>query len=73
MFLGLRRRRKKLLPKPVVPHGLDDVCTVIDGRPYTFNDLAARKRAQMGDHDRVSPQERLRYQQFKDPNYTEKK
>ena len=74
MLLGLRRRKKRLPPRPDVPTGLDDFCgMVLNGQPKTFNDLAERKRAQMGDYDYVTRAQRLRYQKMRDPNYTEKK
>jgi hypothetical protein len=43
MLLGLRRRPKRLPPRPIVPTGEDDFCgAVIDGRRLTVRDLAQR-------------------------------
>lgn len=79
MLLGLRRRKKKLPPRPDVSTGEDDFSGAIVTTAWgtrerlSFRQLAERKRQQMGMHDHVGPQERLRYQKLKDPHYTEKK
>lgn len=77
MLLGLRRRRKRLPPKPVVsmasdaPSGL----RAPGGKMMTFDELHAYKAAQMAQMDKEfpGPMQRLVRQIMRDPHYTEKK